>query len=249
MKAKSLVDKSIVEFDKNKFDYYKKKFDDNISYILKLMSGIKVDSIMEIGCSYGQNLALLLKHKKFRRVIGVDISRKWIEKYPLYAGKFEFIEMDVEKKRIINLPQVDMVLMIDVLEHLKDPSLFLKRLKIKYCIIKLPLESGLIKSILMSLGLASRPGKEHKSGHLRGYTLKEGLNLCKSSDLNIVKYFYTFNPLWLNYPSLYLNKKGTYKFYLTKIFVFFDGLCRKCLPKRVYLMLFGGVLCVLCKRQ
>jgi len=222
---------------------YHNKYEWTIVQIMRLIGNRKIDSLLEIGCHYGAILMLLKERLHLKDYAGVDLlDQKELKKN--YGYEFPFIRMDLNVDDPGRLPKKDLVLMTDVLEHLDNPVSVLRRLQIKkYLLIKIPIEKGVIKNVLMALGLAAGIGPTHPSGHLHGFYLSEGLDLVKRGNLRIIEWFYTFNPLWLNYPNI--NKGFTLP---KKMFYCFDYACRALLPRRMYLALFGGTLLMLCER-
>lgn len=136
-----------------------------------------VDSVLEIGCATGELIARFpINSGGFR--IGVDISSENIasaaDRYPgvtFYAGDF----------RNMALPTVDTVVLSDILEHVPDDAKFLadaSRL-CRQVLVNLPLECN-----WLNRGRAY--GIHDPSGHLRAYTVEQGLSLFDRAGLDII---------------------------------------------------------------
>ncbi len=112
------MNKNIYSFSEDEFGVHKK--------ILKKISSNQI--ILEIGCANGY----LTKHfkKLNNRVVAVEINpkaRKYAEKYcsKLIIG-------DIEDKDTLNklkLYKFDLIVLADILEHLKNPGVLLEKLK------------------------------------------------------------------------------------------------------------------------
>jgi SAM-dependent methyltransferase len=85
-----------------------------------------IDRAFEIGCGYGSTLAWLKTHKTYQWVGGAEVS-------PAAAAQARerldlVVEGDVERDPLpIDEASLDLLLCLDVLEHLRDPWAFLAR--------------------------------------------------------------------------------------------------------------------------
>ena len=84
----------------------------------------KHESLLEIGCAYGFFLNLV--KDKFKSVVGVDITNEGVlyakNQLQLNAHKVDLLQWDFENYKF------DIVCMWDVIEHLKSPDLYLKKI-------------------------------------------------------------------------------------------------------------------------
>jgi 2-polyprenyl-3-methyl-5-hydroxy-6-metoxy-1,4-benzoquinol methylase len=150
-------------------------------------------AILEIGCGKGETLDWIKSIRFCRTIVGVELS---LDVAKVAKNKIDFvIQGDIEE---INLPYAneyfDLILCLDVLEHLKDPWSVIKKLT-KY------LKAG-------GILIASIPNVRHykviiplilfgqwnyvDSGildktHLRFFTKKSAIDLVSSSGLKIDK--------------------------------------------------------------
>ena len=85
-----------------------------------------IDRAFEVGCGYGSTLAWLKAHKNYRWVGGAEVS-------PAAAAQARdkldlVVEGDVEQLPLpVEAASLDLLLCLDVLEHLRDPWDFLRR--------------------------------------------------------------------------------------------------------------------------
>jgi len=136
-------------------------------------------TIVEIGCGKGEFLSYL-KEKKFKNLFGFDI---------LNINK-EFIKrIDVEKDIIpFKNESVDVVLMVEVIEHLINPYHILREIrrilkKEGVLIISTHNQVNILMRLLFLFGITNPtndvsrqydkgPNKHHMYGHLRTYSKK-----------------------------------------------------------------------------
>ena len=121
-------------------------------------------NIIEIGCGIGTIIKLMLK--KDNKITGVDINDKYIKfltKYYKNEKNLKFIKSD-----IINLPKkvkgkiFDTVVMVNVLEHIKDDD---KALKIVNKLLK---KNGKIALMVPAFNMLFGP-LDKSVGHFRRY--------------------------------------------------------------------------------
>lgn len=104
------------------------------------------DLVLDIGCGQGYGTKIL--SKVARKVIGIDIDTpqiKWNSDYYKKYPNVEFIDGDLEK---IDLPECDIAVSFEVIEHLFDPEAFVKRLKEKvsrWIIVSVPINETMIE--------------------------------------------------------------------------------------------------------
>lgn len=160
------------------------------SYMLKIIKQFlrKEMKVLDIGCGVGTIDFYLAK--KCRLITGVDYSCKAIKMAELNAQKLGILENLKFYQR--KFPEqgiwgkYDMVLCLEVLEHIKDDQLAVEKIKKLLCKNGVALFSvPSLNSPLYKLGLAKWHDK--KAGHKRRYTAKTLIILVKSSGLKIVK--------------------------------------------------------------
>ena len=93
----------------------------------KQSSGRRLENILEVGCGGGGDLALLAKHGK---VWGVELSPRLAQRARRRGvAQGIYAETDVFDDKVDR--NVDLLCMFDVLEHIEDDDLFVRRLSEK----------------------------------------------------------------------------------------------------------------------
>ncbi len=158
-------------------------------------------TICEIGCGTGEILNCLAKEKAFDEVqfSGYDISPQAIEiSRQKQQPRLQFFQEDFLQKTGISF---DVVMAIDVIEHVEDNFTFLRKLKNKgtYKIFHIPLDLS-VNTVLRGAPLLYR---RHKVGHIHYFTKDTALALLKDTGYEVVSYFYTNSASEL--PNITLN--------------------------------------------
>jgi len=88
----------------------------------------KEDVVLDLGCGSGYGTEILSRNAK--EVIGIDIESGNIAACEIHfkGKKKKFVEADLEK---MDLPECDVAVGMEVIEHLYEPAEFLKKLKKK----------------------------------------------------------------------------------------------------------------------
>jgi len=153
---------------------------------------LKPSSVCEVGCGAGDNLVHLKKIYPDALLVGYDISpdaaRLWKEHegygIHFYCGDF----------LALNQGRYDLILLLDVIEHLSNPFNFLEKIRdnADYYIFHIPLDLSAINVAREKPILKAR----EKVGHIHYYTKNLALSLLRECGYNIVKWSYsgaTFN--------------------------------------------------------
>jgi len=149
-------------------------------------NSITAKTVVEVGCGAGEILNQL--HSLMPESIsytGYDISIDAIELAKLRAkSRLEFIHEDFSKTK----KQFDLLLMIDVFEHVDDYLGFLRLCKDKsnYKIFHIPLEMN-VQAILRNLPMLSRK----TVGHLHYFAKQTAIATLTDCGYEIVDCFYT----------------------------------------------------------
>ena len=144
----------------------------------QLPPGEPLGDVIEIGCATGELIGSLPADGGRR--IGVDISPHNVQAARERFARVEFVAGDF---RTLGLPPVRTVILSDVREHVPDDTDFLRaaaRLG-DQVLVNLPLEDNW-------LNRQRRYGPDDVSGHLRCYSLADGLALFAQSGLEPVAY-------------------------------------------------------------
>lgn len=163
--------------------------------------------VLDIGCNAGE-LGNLLIEKKCE-VTGIDYNIKQSQRLKNYVN----YNLD-DGLPEINYDQFDYILILDVIEHLKDPENFLVELKKKLknnseakVLISTPNIAFFVMRIMLLFGkfnYGSR-GILDKT-HTRLFTFSSFLNLIKQSDFSISKIFGIPVPFQLAIGKNFLSK-------------------------------------------
>ena len=137
--------------------------------------------ILDFGCGYG---ALLLKIKKILNsnnlfAIGLDYSEMAIDiankRNGISTLRYESLHHFEIKENIPFINEmiegkVDVIMLIDVLEHVPDCKELISELSpmTNYFLIKLPLESSIFDNYIIP---KEYPGAAHSNGHLREFNV------------------------------------------------------------------------------
>lgn len=174
---------------------------DRISEIIS-NNDIHSTRIAEIGCGAGVILEELSKKENFKEVqfSGYDISPQAIElSKQIVCDRVEFYCQDLLSET--NSDDFDILLVVDVLEHISDYLEFLNkcRAKAEYKIYHIPLDVH-VSSVLRNNLVSAR----HNLGHLHYFTADTAIATLKDTGHEIVDYCYTRGALELfkQHPSI-----------------------------------------------
>ncbi|UUX91691.1 class I SAM-dependent methyltransferase [Methanoplanus endosymbiosus] len=151
-------------------------------------NNLSPDSICEIGCGAGEILNQL--HKKIGghcSFTGYEISPQahkiCLEKE---SENLKFKLKDFTTENDVNF---DMLLLIDIIEHIEDYFSFLKKIKdkSKYKILHIPLEFFAVSAVYQSFIMNQRKNV----GHLHYFSKETVIQTLKELDYEIIDYFYT----------------------------------------------------------
>ena len=158
--------------------------------ILKMINKnhLKLNSVCEIGCGAGEILNQL--HKKLDpniQYFGYDIAPQAIE----IAQSRENNHVQFKLKDLFDEDpsvQFDLVMAIDVFEHVEDYFGFLKKLKNRgeYKIFHIPLDIN-INAIIQDKFMYGRK----TVGHIHYFTKETALASLEDTGYNVLDYFYT----------------------------------------------------------
>jgi SAM-dependent methyltransferase len=187
----------------NNHDFYRRLYDDKAEYVARrddtsfeasiiqlevdafkvpnliaaIPPGFNYSSVVEIGCATGELLAAFPVPAGARKV-GFDISSENVACARLRHPDIEFFDSDFREFDGLT----DIVVLSDVLEHVPDDRGMLRdagRLG-RLVLINLPLEDNW-------LNRARAYGPDDVSGHLRRYSLDEGMALVESAGLRTLQ--------------------------------------------------------------
>jgi 2-polyprenyl-3-methyl-5-hydroxy-6-metoxy-1,4-benzoquinol methylase len=158
--------------------------------LLKLFNKLSVKRCYEVGSGEGYILQLLEDNYSLELLIGSDIdfnlmleSKKCKESQNRIVNEAEFVPFAKD--------QLDLILVCEVLEHLKNPKLFLSecyRLNAKYYLFTVPNEP--LWRILNIFRLKYLKDFGNTTGHLNHWTKHQFIKLI-SSFLDVIEVFYS----------------------------------------------------------
>ncbi len=166
-------------------------------------------TVLDIGCGDGSLLAYL-RETRYVEPYGVEVSRKACE---LARQKgIEVLEADVTLDSNA-LPQVDYIIMSEVLEHLPNPEEVLLKVKGKFntsLLIDIPNTGALNDRLRLLVGRFPKQWAFHAGEHVRFWTVTDFLSLCRQLGYRVEGYYGLHDPyyqmglkLWHLYPRLF----------------------------------------------
>ena len=170
--------------------------------LLRLLSEVQFKTVIDAGCGHGTVLQLL--HTKYPEAhcLGVDISELAVKEARNKHPELEFVQHDFSTSPYKK--KADLVICLDVIEHIEDDSKALKNLSLmtnKYL-------------ILSTVKGRMRDG-ESDAGHVRNYEYKDLVNKMESAGFKIrkaVKWGFPFySPLYRDAFEFIVKMKGKKK--------------------------------------
>ncbi len=158
--------------------------------IMRMMArnNIVPKTICEVGCGAGEILKQLQEKMDSDCTFwGYEISPQAFELCKDRANeKLHFKLADIKQEQDIIF---DVILLMDVIEHLEDYFSFLREIKAKsrYKILHIPLELALISVLNDSLLIKAR----EDYGHIHHFTQKIALQMLKDLGYEVIDNFYT----------------------------------------------------------
>ena len=166
-------------------------------------NGIQPKNIAEVGCGARQILVELSKQEYLKdcQFEGYDISLQAIELCEKDTKNCDFFLQDIFTGENDNTQKFDILLVIDVFEHVPDYMGFVEqcRLKASYKIYHIPLDIH-VSSVLRNAFIRNR----YSIGHLHYFTADSALATLKDTGHEIVDYFCTSGSfgVFLQHPSI-----------------------------------------------
>ena len=157
-----------------------------ILHILK-KHDLQPQTICEAGCGAGDVLRLLQENlPQTCEFLGYDISPQAMELcQPKENAQLHFKLADIVAEQ--NSQQFDLLLMMDVLEHLEDYFSFLRSMRNKsvYKIIQLPIDIS-----LRSVFFEDFSEYHRLYGHLHYFTKETALQMVRDAGYDVLDYYY-----------------------------------------------------------
>ena len=159
-------------------------------HIMRLMTRNELAprTIGEIGCGAGEVLKQLHdRTDESVRLVGYDISPQAHQlSLPRATSRLRFVLKDFLEERNV---EFDVILLIDLIEHLEDYFTFLRHVKARsrYTILHIPLDVSVLATARGSFFSTLRK----EAGHLHYFSKETALATLRDVDYEIVDYFYT----------------------------------------------------------
>lgn len=148
-------------------------------------NGVSPTSICDVGCGSGDVLVELGSEFQAAKLTGFDISPQlatfWAKQPTIAFHRGDFHE--------INNERFDVLLMLDVFEHVRDPFTFLERSRdhAKYFVFHIPLDLSSLSVARGSPLMQVRRGV----GHLHFYTKDIALETLMECGYSVIEWRYT----------------------------------------------------------
>ncbi|MAF36424.1 hypothetical protein CL622_04900 [archaeon] len=170
------------------------------SLVKYLIGDLKPKRILDIGCGTGETLSFLKIIYPSAEIWGLDISPKAV-KYALGRGHKNIVLGDAGRLKL-NKKYFDLVLFLDVLEHIKDEATALREAsKVLQPGGRIIITSPALKFIWSA--------HDKNQGHHRRYTRREIKTLSKAAKLKI-EYMTYFN-FFLSLPIIVVRSLSNLK--------------------------------------
>lgn len=169
----------------------------DIIFNLLAKNNIAVTDVVEIGCGAGANLVELSKRdNRMKTLTGYDISPQAIKLAEQKASdKIKFFNENLAEKEGL---QTELMLAIDVVEHVDDYYGFLRKLKTKskYFVFHIPLDLACRTVMKPHVLLQQR----QSVGHIHYYTKEMVEWALQDTGYDIIDWVYT-KPVFDNMPA------------------------------------------------
>ncbi len=209
---------------------------------------IELNTVLEIGSGTGINIKILNELSNWNLIVSSDIAKSSLNLIKKTIPQAQLIQCDAQQIPIKD-KSIDLILFVDILEHLEKPELALQHAKRigKYTALKIPMEKSIIPLIFSRLRGIKQVGIEyHRAGHLYAWSKKDAFSLLNKAKLSILEYRITDLPEYIRYRENQNPKKNVIRKLKSRLIdVLEKGSC-KYFPT-LHRFLFGSNLFVFCK--
>jgi|WetSurMetagenome_2_1015567.scaffolds.fasta_scaffold00106_14 SAM-dependent methyltransferase len=207
---------------------------------------LDIKSAVDFGCGYGKALHDFYNKLKLEKAYGFDVSENGVD----YARRnYASSELQYHKlsgfdnyqnaqfiKSVVG-SGVDVVLLIDLLEHIPDcNSLMLSLSSItKYFIVLLPIEENMINNYFVR---KIYPSTRHYNGHLREFNVNSVYYFIRKLGLTPIAegiHIYAFKDSYPPQPPAPISLRGIAR----KSLKYIRMILSRVLPEKIYIRLVG----------
>lgn len=174
-----------------------------LNILTKLLSRIEFITVLDVGCGQGSRLALVQRQCPKMIGTGVDFSKVALGLAKVTHPEFSYKLLDISKQSLKT--KYDLVLCLDVIEHIEDDRQALKNLR------KMTRKYMILSTIKGRMRRNEPPG-----GHVRNYTypdLKEKIESAGFSIIDSTEWGFPFySPIYRDaLEFIYLFQEYLYK--------------------------------------
>ena len=202
--------------------------------IMRMIQGLEFSTVLDAGCGVGTLIAALMQRYPQVQYTGTDISREGIERGKQKVGSANFQVLNLEKESLKKT--FDLVLCIDVIEHIENDVKAIQQLK-----------QMTKKHLLLVVPTGPLFEQERISvGHVHGFSVKEVEEKLQHAGFSITKkiswgfpFYNLYRRLVMRLPASTVSGKYGFK--------------KRVISEAIYLLLFfnlpvgGERLFVLCE--
>lgn len=159
--------------------------------VVSCLEHAKGTSVLDLACGDGMLTKMFSDH--FERIVGVDASHSHLTEAKKNVPKAEFFECLIEEFNTEE--KFDSVFLLDILEHVQDPGLVLKKAATfleedGVIIVHVPNSDALNRKIAVSMGTLMSCGELSPwdveiAGHRRSYTIATLKDEVKNAGLKV----------------------------------------------------------------
>lgn len=207
--------------------------DDSIwkyNHIKSMISKISYNSVVDVGCGAGKILELFQNDFSSKEFYGYDISQNLQNFWDKRNPQIKFFSKNILEMEI----KYDLLLLIDVFEHVEDYYMFLRKLNSKsnYFIFHIPLDMFVLASLTNNY-----KQKKASVGHLHYFDHNTALSVLEDTGYKVIDFKLT---------KAYLQSKTK----LNKMLSIIRKIGSCILGNKLNSRIFGGYsMMVLCEKQ
>jgi ubiquinone/menaquinone biosynthesis C-methylase UbiE len=149
---------------------------------------IHFENALEIGCAEGIVINRLRELLYIQKCYGIDVSHTFLSQGKAAYPKVEFTQVSGGKYPFSD-KSMDLIVLSDIIEHIKDLRLFMKEIKRvgKMVLLKVPLDKYLWRKLVSEpLGRSFSVGSKHPDGHLHEFSKNSCEKMLKDMGFKIL---------------------------------------------------------------